>query len=35
MGQATTKELLKPCLTTQETVLMIENYDCMFLFSYL
>ena len=31
-GKAITKKLLKFCLTKQETVLMIKNYNCMFLF---
>ena len=34
-GKSTIKTLLKSCLIKQETALMAENYDYMFLFSIL
>ena len=34
-GKATSKKLLKFCLTKHDTILMVENNDCMFLFSIL
>ena len=34
-GKSYLKNLLKSCLIKQETVLMAENYDFMFLFSIL
>ena len=33
--KAITNKLSKSCLTKQETVLTVENYGCMFLFSML
>ena len=32
-GKTTTKKLLKSCLNEQETVLMVEIFDLMFLLS--